>query len=125
MLEITKGEWQVQEREHTEGRTLSHGIIIGYKGACLPIADCVTNPQQSEWIGNATLIADAGNCYQQCGKLPSTLLQENSELIKVLEALMADYKQGADSGDWGNWNIETTVPAYKDAMNLLTKIKAE
>jgi hypothetical protein len=29
-----------------------------------------------------------------------------SELLEALQGLMREYKQGADSGDWGNWKAE-------------------
>jgi len=49
-----------------------------------PIEGIVTREERRN---HAKLIADAGNTYQQCGLLPSKLLEQRDELLKVLKQI--------------------------------------
>lgn len=42
-----------------------------------------------------------------------------TELDKAARALAAEYKRGADSGDWGNWGAEE-VEEYVELMRVLS-----
>lgn len=89
---------------------------------------------------NAIIIADSLNTYQQCGKLPSELLQERNELIKVLQALYDSCNprdvtpnkvvtvHGKQTVLGATYVGGCGIPSDKAlhmANNLLTKLKAE
>ena len=49
---------------------------------------------------NANLIADTFNTTNECGMLPSELLESNRELLEALEVLYKHTKQWTDQGSY-------------------------
>lgn len=49
---------------------------------------------KEEAIANAELTCDAFHTIQKCNKLPSQLLGENSELLKLVEKYKVDLEDG-------------------------------
>jgi hypothetical protein len=83
-MEITKGKWMALAES-----------IKDEKGF---IATCYINTKD-RYIGrkeaseNATLIADAGNTFQQTNKLPSELAEANKELLEALKSILKSHRQ--------------------------------
>lgn len=46
------------------------------------------------------------------------------EMLSALKGLADMVKEGADSGDWGNWEAEDQ-PAYAEAMRVINKAESK
>lgn len=80
--------------------TYTHCVMYGDDS----IADTLTEP-------DALLFADA-----------PLILAQRDRLAEALRKLCADYKAGADSGDWGSWKAEKQ-PEYTQAMAILSELE--
>ena len=78
-MNITKGKWKIERKVviviHNSG---SDGSLVG--------TNICTNVHNE---ANQQLIADAGNTYQECNLLPSELLDQRYNVIKMLADLHA------------------------------------
>lgn len=55
---------------------------------------CLVSPKESETvedIAHAELIADAFNTFEQSGLIPSIILKQRNELLKILDKVTMDY----------------------------------
>lgn len=46
------------------------------------------------------------------------------EMLSALKGLADMVKEGADSGDWGNWKAEDQ-PAYAEAIRVINKAESK
>lgn len=51
------------------------------------------------------------------------LQEENERLKEAMTGLMNEYKQGADSGDWGSWKAEDQ-PEYNLCETVLKQLES-
>ena len=86
-------------------------------------ADCLDSAVK--WQTMTKSVAEKGNAklkrkfdwsWVQLCSLPEALAAR--KMREALEKLLADYKEGADSGDWGNWDFEG-MPVVKRAREAL------
>jgi hypothetical protein len=94
----TKGDWLLKQEKsyHSVTTQLGRGMIKIW------FSDNHIIKTSEEALANAKLIASA------------------PELLEALIALMKEYKQGADSGDWGNWKAEEQ-DEYIQAQQVIEK----
>lgn len=71
-----------------------------------------------EAIANATLYTDAHNTYNKCSKLPSELLEENTQRLDKIRSLTHLLKRAYE----GNFDI-ATKDVIEEALQWLTKIE--
>ena len=84
-LKITTGLWIIEPDNNWEC-----AVNIGEEGKeCTHFINLTNNDIEGweEMHANAMLIADAGNTYQQCGLLPSELLEQRDELLQTLKQI--------------------------------------
>ena len=90
-LEITKGEWVINEdRSHSLETKIFCGLkrIAEAKHFNTGYDDWSKNdPIFKEGLANAILIADAGTTYNKCETLPSELLKQNEALVECLKLI--------------------------------------
>ena len=113
-METTKGKWyaveyagfvSIQDVESYE-YAASHNILT---------FDCVG---KKEALANGLLIADAGNTYQQCNLLPSELLSQRDELLRVLKELSGCVSIFSGA----NYTTEFIKDANQKAKSLIKKV---
>ncbi len=114
-LNITKGNWEIQESMPENIRTKEKGLI-----ATIFYGDSIFNKPlaKEEGFDNAKLIADAGTTYNIEPILPSELLKQRNELIECLENANNVLKM-ASLIDKSN----TCDEAQKQCEDLIAKIK--
>lgn len=133
MLDITKGQWtrQAEGGIYVNGKLIATAHNAGHPNeellegeSWLDMRERTSQDRYTNFtaipIANATLIADAGNTYQKCGKLPSELLAIIDELKTALELYHVALEKSPP--DW----IPTTGMnnAEEISRNLLTKLKS-
>lgn len=78
----TRGTWKAIGTQ--EGGIYSQAITVN----SVLLANVVELPKSfADSEANAQLIADAGNTYNETGKLPSELAKERNELFKMVKSL--------------------------------------
>lgn len=88
-LQITKGEWQIENKS-------ANGIVQREDAIAITVNDnftwdvcCIWNDiEQGMAEANAMLIIDAANTYQKFETLPSELLRQNREMREALKKLI-------------------------------------
>jgi hypothetical protein len=95
-LGITKGEWIEEEENELNIKCPGDIVIEVWHGA--------------DFVGEAhnvvKIVLDAGNTAQKCGLLPSELLKQRDELLRMLNSLMLsiaahpDYVGGDKDDEW-------------------------
>lgn len=119
-LKITKGEWYPDSNKQIVFSDQGEKDVV----ICeidRPIHDR-NNKTKEESENAAVLIADAGNCYQKCGLLPSELLQQRDEMLEALKELVHLHgceQEGIGSGQptFEQWikAVEKAEQALKDS----------
>lgn len=79
----TKGEWKHVNGTWVDSIDVDGESIVVIKPSSYSLA---------EYDANATLIADAGNTIQQCDKLPSQLLSDRNEAIRIIREAIDLYE---------------------------------
>jgi len=91
-LNTTKKEWI------NLGYRVDVDVADGLSGIC----------EMSDWMGeeemksNASLIADAGNTYQECETLPSELMKQRDSLYEFLAKLSLDIENDINATPTGD-----------------------
>ena len=96
-LGITKGEWIVDDEFDD---TLTHVQTKNNGGMFI----CRIYKAWHNRHNTAKFIADAGNTAQKCGLLPSELLEQRDELLRVLNQINNHWETGNFSRERLMWN---------------------
>lgn len=111
-LGITKGEWEFKPEKAGNGWT-----AVNVKNTNHDVATCYTGTSKddlNELEANAKLIADAGTTANKCEMLPSELLEQRDEFLKVLKNAEFDFKL---------LGIRPDAPMRKNIIDLIQSIE--
>ncbi len=108
-LGITQGHWWKNET-HTN-------FVKGFEICWSEAAECVTDHVYKE--ADADLIVDAGNTAQECGLLPSELLEQRDKLIAEVKELRKEFRRVAPAELFSN------LHTYKTSGKLIKSIESE